>query len=145
MNMEPSHIIPADQAPAVTPPIPALRVLVVDDNVDAAVSLDLWLRSLGHQTRVAHDGVTALKLAVDFKPDVVLLDIFMPELDGYAVARRLRALKSDRPLRIVAVTGWAEGTDRTQLREAGFDLQLVKPLDMNDLARALKRGSEMRV
>jgi len=123
-------------------PTPSLRVLVVDDNVDAAMALDLWLRSLGHETRVAHDGINALRLAVQFNPDVVLLDIFMPHLDGYAVARRLRALRMDHPLRIVAVTGWAEGTDRTQLRESGFDLQLVKPLDMNDLARALKVSTE---
>src|SRR4051812_18510466 len=96
---------------------PSLRVLVVDDNVDAATALSLWLRSLGNQTQVANDGMTALKLAADFNPDVVLLDIFMPELDGYAVARRLREQQKDRPLRIVAVTGWAEGTDRTLLRE----------------------------
>lgn|SRR6185369_17728700 len=131
-----------DGMPSAAQFTPSLRVLVVDDNVDAAVALDLWLRSLGHETRVAHDGITALRLAAQFNPDVVLLDIFMPHLDGYAVARRLRALRMDHPLRIVAVTGWAEGTDRTQLREAGFDLQLVKPLDMNDLARALKVSSE---
>jgi len=131
-----------DGLPSMAQPTPSLRVLVVDDNVDAAMALDLWLRSLGHETQVAHDGINALRLAAQFNPDVVLLDIFMPHLDGYAVARRLRALRMDHPLRIVAVTGWAEGTDRTQLRESGFDLQLVKPLDMNDLARALKISTE---
>ncbi len=120
-----------------------LRVLVVDDNVDAALALSLWLQSLGHETKVAHDGIAALKIAVDFKPEVVMLDIFMPYLDGYAVARRLRALRTDQPMRIVAVTGWAEGSDRAKSREAGFDLHLVKPLDMNDLARALKRNSSV--
>ena len=137
-----------DSAHVDLPPAPAaanpLRVLVVDDNTDAAMALNLWLQSLGHETRVANDGVAALKIAVEFQPDVVLLDIFMPYLDGYAVARRLRALRMEKPLRIVAVTGWAEGTDRAKSREAGFDLHLVKPLDMTDLARALKRNTAVQ-
>jgi CheY-like chemotaxis protein len=118
--------------------VTSLRVLVVDDNVDAADMLNLWLKSLGHETCVVHDGVAALETAVEFGPDIVLLDIGMPGVDGYEVARRLRALRNDRPLRIVAVTGWAQEADRAKSREAGFDLHLVKPLDMNDLARALE-------
>jgi len=114
----------------------ARRVLVVDDNVDAASMLDMLLRSLGHETRVAHEGTAALRVAEEFRPDIVLLDIGMPGIDGYEVARRLRASKN-RPLRIVAVTGWGQEADRERSREAGFDLHLVKPVDANELARAL--------
>jgi CheY-like chemotaxis protein len=114
----------------------ARRVLVVDDNVDAAAMLDMLLRSLGHETRIAHEGATALRIAEEFHPDIVLLDIGMPGIDGYEVARRLRTLKS-RPMRIVAVTGWGQEADRERSREAGFDLHLVKPVDAHELARAL--------
>ena len=115
----------------------ARRVLVVDDNVDAAAMLDMLLRSLGHETCVAHDGVEALRVAAEFRPDIVLLDIGMPGLDGYEVARRMRSLAKDRQLRIVAVTGWGQEADRLRSREAGFDLHLVKPVDATDLAQAL--------
>jgi PAS domain S-box-containing protein len=117
----------AAQGPA--KPVLAKRILVVDDNVDAADTLALLLKSLGHETCVVHDGLQALRMAVEFRPDVVLLDIGMPGLDGYEVARRLRALKRERPLRIIAVTGWGQEADRTRSREAGFDVHLVKPVD----------------
>ena len=113
------------------------RVMVVDDNVDAAAMLDMLLRSLGHETRVTHDGIEALRVAAEFRPEIVLLDIGMPGLDGYEVARRLRTLAKDRPLRIVAVTGWGQDADRARSREAGFDLHLVKPVDASELAQAL--------
>ena len=112
------------------------RVLVVDDNTDAAAMLDLLLRSLGHETRVAHEGGEALRAAEEFRPDIVLLDIGMPGLDGYEVARRLRR-QSSAPLRIVAVTGWGQDADRQRSAEAGFDLHLVKPVDAAELAQAL--------
>jgi CheY-like chemotaxis protein len=115
----------------------ARRVLVVDDNVDAASMLDLLLRSLGHETRVAHDGITALRAAQEFRPDVVLLDIGMPDIDGYEVARRLRGLANLRRMRIVAVTGWGQDADRKRSMEAGFDLHLVKPVDAKELSHAL--------
>jgi PAS domain S-box-containing protein len=118
-------------------PLSAKRILVVDDNIDAANTIELLLGSLGHETAVAHDGAQALKLAVDFRPDVVLLDIGMPGMDGYEVARRLRALRTARPFRIVALTGWGQEADRQRSREAGFDLHLVKPVDAAELARAL--------
>ena len=116
------------------------RVLVVDDNADAAAMLEMLLRSLGHETRVANDGLDAVRIAVEFRPDIVLLDIGMPGLDGFEVARRLRALKRDRPMKIVAVTGWGQEADRERTREAGFDLHLVKPVDANELAQALGRN-----
>jgi PAS domain S-box-containing protein len=126
-----------------TPPTPTAeplrrqRVLVVDDNVDAATALNLFVQSLGHETCVVYDGLEALKMAVEFRPDIVLLDIGMPGLDGYEVARRLRALKKDRTFRIVAVTGWGQEEDRQRSREAGFDLHLVKPVDHKKLLQVL--------
>ena len=125
-------------AEAAAAPLVPRRILVVDDNVDAATTLHLLLRSLGHETCVVHDGVKALKMAVEFRPDVVLLDIGMPGLDGYEVARRLHALKKERRFRIVAVTGWGQESDRARSREAGFDLHLVKPVDARTLQRALE-------
>jgi two-component system CheB/CheR fusion protein len=110
------------------------RVLLADDNVDAAKALDLLLRSLGHETCVVHDGLQALEKAVDFRPDIVLLDIGMPGLDGYEVARRLGKLKKERSFRIVAITGLSQEADRQTSREAGFDLHLVKPVDPDKLA-----------
>ncbi len=125
-----------EQGKAARRPGVARRVLVVDDNTDAAAMLDLLLRSLGHETRIAHEGGEALRAAEEFRPDIVLLDIGMPGLDGYEVARRLRR-QSPRPLRIVAVTGWGQDADRQRSAEAGFDLHLVKPVDANELAQAL--------
>jgi PAS domain S-box-containing protein len=113
------------------------RILIVDDNVDAAVSLRLLLLSLGHVTTVAHDGVEALRIATEFRPDVVLLDIGMPGLDGYEVARRLKQLRPGAPTEIIAVTGWGQPADREKSREAGFDLHLVKPVDQSQLAQIL--------
>jgi PAS domain S-box-containing protein len=126
----------APAKPAVKPVL-AKRILVVDDNVDAATTLQLLLKSLGHETRAVHDGLQALEAAQDFQPDVVLLDIGMPGLDGYEVARRLRALKREQPMRIVAITGWGQEADRGRSREAGFDLHLVKPVDPSVLTSVL--------
>ncbi|HEX2199098.1 MAG TPA: PAS domain S-box protein [Burkholderiales bacterium] len=129
---------PAAQAAA---PMAARRVLVVDDNADAALTLDMLLKSLGHETCVVHDGMAALDAAREFRPDIVLLDIGLPGIDGYEVARRLRALSKDRPLRIVAVTGWGTDADRHRSHEAGFDLHLVKPLDPEELSQALQKNT----
>jgi PAS domain S-box-containing protein len=126
-----------DRLSSAQPPV-ARRVLIVDDNVDAAITLEMLLRSLGHETRVAHGGMDALELAVQFQPEVVLLDIGMPGISGYEVARRLRTIERDRPLCIVAVTGWGQDADRQRSREAGFDLHLVKPVDLSELARVLE-------
>lgn len=121
---------------ALEPPVTPRRILIVDDNVDAAQTLDLLLRSLGHQTRVAYDGALGLKLAEEFHPEVVLLDIGMPGIDGYEVARRLRATRA--AVRIIAVTGWGQEADRQRSREAGFDIHLVKPVDPQELLRAMR-------
>ncbi|HET9350810.1 MAG TPA: PAS domain S-box protein [Burkholderiales bacterium] len=117
------------------------RILVVDDNVDAARSLEMLLKSLGHETLVVHDGAEALRAAPEYRPSIVLLDIGMPGLDGYEVARRLRAMEGGESLRIVAVTGWGQDADREKSREAGFDLHLVKPVEPRELVRVLdERG-----
>jgi PAS domain S-box-containing protein len=135
-------LVEAEQPVREAPPrarglMAAKRVLVVDDNTDAAASLSLLLRSLGHETHTVHDGLEAVKAAQEFNPDIVLLDIGMPGLDGYEVARRLRALKRERRFRIIAVTGWGQEADRQKSQEAGFDLHLVKPVDPQDLVDAL--------
>jgi PAS domain S-box-containing protein len=132
---------PEAAQPQPAPPAASKRVLVVDDNVDAATTLQLLLRSLGHETRAAHDGSEALRVAGEFAPDVVLLDIGLPELDGYEVARRLRALNPQRRLRIVAITGWGQEADRARSQEAGVDVHLVKPVDPNALTSVLAAGN----
>ncbi|MGE5524063.1 MAG: ATP-binding protein, partial [Rhodospirillaceae bacterium] len=132
---------PQQNAPAVTAAPALRRVLVVDDNTDAADSLGLLLKSLGHETRIVHDGHDALEVAAQFRPDIVLLDIGMPGLDGYEVAKRLRTLHRDYDVRIIAVTGWGQEADRRKSQEAGFDLHLVKPVNTHDLARALNERS----
>ncbi|MDI1429422.1 PAS domain-containing protein [Polyangium sorediatum] len=109
------------------------RVLIVDDNHDAAESLALMLGYLGHDTRVAHDGPSTIDIAAAFKPEVVLLDIGLPGLDGYEVARRLRAQRETRAAILVALTGYGQEEDRKQARRAGFDHHLTKPVDHDRL------------
>lgn len=116
------------------------RVLVVDDNVDAANTLHLLLQSLGHETRIAHDGPTALAVTDEFRPDVILLDIGMPGMNGYEVARHLRSRYGDRHIKIVAITGWGAEGDRSRSTDAGFDVHLVKPVGESDLRQILING-----
>jgi PAS domain S-box-containing protein len=105
------------------------RVLIVDDNADAAESLAVLLSMHGHDTRVANDGEAALVSAAGFRPDVVFLDIGMPNLDGHETARRLRAQPGGNAMVIVALTGWGQAEDRQRSKDAGFDHHLVKPAD----------------
>ncbi len=122
----------------------ARRVLVVDDNRDAADSLAMLLSLAGHDVRVAHGGRAALALAEAFRPDVVLLDIGMPDLDGYAVARALRWEPWGANICLVALTGWGQEEDRRQARAAGFDAHLTKPVDPGALEEYLlpRKGGE---
>lgn len=116
------------------------RILVVDDNIDAANSLAKLLNRLyGQETRVAFDGPSALAVTTSFRPHLLLLDIGMPGMDGYEVARRLRERSETKGLLLVALTGWGQETDRQRSREAGFDQHLVKPVAPADL-RALLEG-----
>jgi len=118
------------------------RVLIADDNHDAAVSLSMLLQSLGHDTRVVHDGIEALEEAEFFHPEVVLLDIGMPRLDGYETARRIARRPWAAATQIVAVTGWGQETDRHRAKEAGFHRHLVKPADLDTLIDVMSRVPE---
>jgi CheY-like chemotaxis protein len=110
------------------PPAPSgLRLLVVDDNQDAADSLAMLLRLQGHEVRVAYSGVAALEMTKTYRPDVVFLDIGMPGMDGYEVARRLRQQPGLEEVVLAALTGWGQQEDRRRTAEAGFNHHLVKP------------------
>lgn len=131
-------------ASALTAPAraPGCRVLVVDDSLDAARSLARLLRLGGHEVRTAHDGPAAVDAFVEFAPEVVFLDIGMPIMDGYEVARRIRALPSKPPVLLVAVTGWGQEEDRRRSRAAGIDVHLVKPVEPDQLRELLARGTD---
>jgi PAS domain S-box-containing protein len=113
------------------------RIMVADDNVDAAESLAMLLKLQGHDTRVAHDGLEALAVAETFLPDVALLDIGMPELNGYEVCRKLREHPWGKRIVVVALTGWGQAEDKRRAVEAGFDAHFVKPLNTDLLADLL--------
>src|SRR5262249_15037651 len=113
------------------------RVLVVDDNVDSAESLALLLRLRGHEVRLAYDGPSALEEARAFHPDLVFLDLDLPEMDGYEVARRLRLEPAMKGIALVAMTGYGQEEDRQRTQEAGFHLHLVKPIDFDRLEELL--------
>jgi two-component system, sensor histidine kinase len=115
------------------------RVLVVDDNEDFAASMAAVLRGMGHEVRVEHDGAGALAAAVDFHPSVCFLDIGLPKLNGYDLARSLRARPDTAGSILVAVTGWGQPEDRRLAKEAGFDEHMVKPVDF-DRVRAILRS-----
>ncbi len=122
--------VAASQAPA--PPL-RRRFLVVDDNVDATLSQATLLRILGHEVETAFGGAEALDKARAFRPDIVLLDLGMPRMDGFEVARRLRATAEGRGMLLVAQTGWGQEEHRKRTREAGFDAHLAKPVDIEAL------------
>jgi CheY-like chemotaxis protein len=113
------------------------RILVVDDNEDNAESLALVLRRLGNEVLTAYDGEAAVEKAQSFSPDVVLLDIGLPLLDGYAAARAIREQPWGKGMTLIAVTGWGQDHDRMLSQEAGFDAHLVKPLDHGELQKLL--------
>ncbi len=113
------------------------RILVVDDNRDSAVSLALMLQIMGHTTRAAHDGLEGLEAARTFHPDVVLLDIGLPRLNGYDVSRRIREQPWGRNMVLIALTGWGQEEDKRRSREAGFNFHMVKPLDPAALEKLL--------
>ncbi len=113
------------------------RILVVDDNRDSASTLAILLRLMGNVTKTANDGAEAVEAASDFRPDVVLLDIGLPILDGYEACRRIRQQPGGAEMVMVAVTGWGQDEDRARSSEAGFDHHLVKPVDQATLAEIL--------
>ena len=113
------------------------RILIVDDNEDAADTLAMLLQLDGHQTQAVYTSKEALEHAQSFKPDVMLLDIGLPEMNGYQVARKLRSTPGLDRIRLVALTGYGQAVDRARAQEAGFDDHLMKPVDSAELARAL--------
>jgi CheY-like chemotaxis protein len=113
------------------------RILIVDDNMDAADSLGHLLELMGHEVRTAYDGEAGVVAAAAFRPDVVLMDIGMPKLNGYDAARRIRQESWGKQLILVALTGWGQESDRRRSQEAGFDRHLVKPVDPNALMQLL--------
>jgi CheY-like chemotaxis protein len=113
-------------------------VLVVDDNLDAAESLGVLLRFLGADVEVVNDGQSALDVLSTFRPELVLLDIGMPGMDGYEVAARIRALPEQRNVTLVALTGWGQSEDRERSHAAGFDRHLVKPIEIETLEALLQ-------
>jgi CheY-like chemotaxis protein len=115
------------------------RILLADDNRDALDSLATLLQCDGHEVHTAADGAEALALAAVCRPDVMLLDIGMPKLDGYEVARRVRAEPWGKGTVLIALTGWGQDEDRRRSREVGFDNHLVKPLDPDKLSAMLAK------
>jgi PAS domain S-box-containing protein len=113
------------------------RVLVVDDNRDAADSLGMLLRMMGNEVRTVYDGLEAVAAAQAFRPDVVLLDLGLPKMDGYEVARRIRDDERGKHVLIVALTGWGQEEDRRRSKGAGFDHHMTKPIDFDDLGKLL--------
>jgi PAS domain S-box-containing protein len=113
------------------------RVLVVDDNRDSATSMAMMLRLMGNEVRTAHDGVEAVEVAEAFRPQVILMDVGMPRLNGYEATRRIREQPWGRSVRIIALTGWGQEGDKLQSKEAGCDGHLVKPVNLPDLERLL--------
>ncbi len=136
--------LPLARAAAAVEPAPApapapARILVVDDNADAAEMLLMALELFGCEVRAAHSASAALAMAREFAPEVALLDIGLPDLNGYELARRLRATEAGQNMRLIAATGWGQEKDRQRAFDAGFDHHLTKPIDFERLRSALAR------
>lgn len=116
-----------------------MKILVVDDNRDAATSLSMLVEVLGHEQRVAFGGLEALALVEGFVPDVVLLDLGMPGIDGFETCRRLRQQPWGSRVIVIAVTGWGQAEHVQMTRAAGFDLHLTKPVPPDELVALLAR------
>ena len=115
------------------------RLLVVDDNVDAAQTLGAILEIHGHEVRVAYSGSEGLRIAIEWRPDVGVLDIGIPDLNGYELCRGIRERSGDRQPMLIACTGWGQQEDVDRARQAGFDHHLVKPVDPDALLTLLTK------
>ena len=124
------------------PSIRRLRVLLVDDNVDTVLSFSMLIEAYGHDVRTAHDGLAAVQAAIDYRPDVALLDIGLPGLNGYEVAKRIRQCSNLENVVLVALTGYGQDSDRETSRQAGFNHHLVKPALLEQLQQVLTTVSE---
>lgn len=116
-----------------------MRILIVDDNEDAVSTLNMMLHLAGHQTRTARDGIEAVDIANTYRPNVVLLDIGMPRMNGYEAAETIRKQSWGQNMALIAMTGWGQESDRKKSKEAGFNEHLVKPVDPQILFRILRR------
>ena len=133
----------AGPAPRVSRPpraASARRVLVVEDNLDAAEAMSILLREQGHLVTVVNDGREAVDVARAFLPEVILLDLGLPGIDGFELARRFRALPETSAAKVIAVTGYGQASDRVRTKASGFDLHLVKPVDPDKLSRVLSEA-----
>jgi two-component system CheB/CheR fusion protein len=126
--------VPVESRPE---PGPRMRVLVVDDHVDCVLSIGRLLEALGYRVRLALDGRGALDSATDFRPEAALVDLSLPDLDGFGVAERLRALPETRNAYLIAMTGWGTDDVRERVAAGGFDCHLVKPLSVVVLSNVL--------
>lgn len=129
-------------AEPIVPSRPRVRILVVDDNPDSAMSLAMMLSMLGHDTRTAQDGEAALVTAEAFRPHVVLLDLGLPKLNGYEVAQRIRQHDWGASMFLIAITGWGQDEDRRRSEDVGMNLHMVKPVEPAALQRILIGLSE---
>ena len=120
------------------------RILVVDDNVDAGDTLALLLKLKGHDVSLARDGLEAVDIASEFRPEVILMDIGMPHLNGYDATRRIRETEHGRAMFIVALTGWGQPTDIACSEEAGCSAHLVKPVDFAALDQLLAKPTSVK-
>lgn len=125
-----------------SPAAPSRRVLVVEDNPDGLETLLALLEMLGHEVAGAADGGQALRMAAQFSPDVILLDLGLPVMDGFDVARRLRQEERFKSVFIAALTGWGAEGDRKRTAEAGFDAHLTKPVELPALEAVLTRSGQ---
>jgi signal transduction histidine kinase/CheY-like chemotaxis protein len=121
--------------------VPARRILVVDDNVDAAQSLAMLLDVCGHETHIAHDGPDAVEAAERLRPDVILLDIGLPRMNGFEACRQIRQRPWSKDVVIIALTGWGQDVDRRRSQESGFDHHVVKPVEHAALVKLLGAGN----
>lgn len=135
-QQEPANAVP--DAGQTSPP--RHRILVVDDNCDSAISMSMMLKLLGHDVQTAHDGVEAIEVAGTFRPEVILMDVGMPKLNGYEATRRIREQPWGRDIKIIALTGWGQDDDRNQSKSAGCNGHLVKPMNLADLEKLLGPG-----
>ena len=133
------HAVTTRPAPAgaQAPPRTRRRLLVVDDNRDFANTLSMLLETFGHEVRTVYDGRAAVPMATDYQPDAVLLDIGLPGMNGYEIARALRSTPALAQVTLVAFTGYGQDEDRRRVREAGFDFHLVKPVEVGELTRVI--------
>jgi CheY-like chemotaxis protein/anti-sigma regulatory factor (Ser/Thr protein kinase) len=129
-----------ERPPGMSPDVAAQRVLIVDDNRDAAQSLGMLLKLLGVEVHVTFSGLEAIEALPLYRPDVVLLDLGMPVMDGVEVARRIRQHPDFHGVTLIALTGWGQATDRDRVREAGFDYHLIKPADIAALTAVLENA-----